>query len=181
MLPVVALVGRPNVGKSTLFNRLTRSRDALVVAQHLAALDPADASLLGRLVTAAIRDAAAAKSGDENDDASIRVVVPDDVMDDDDYDDDWDCLDLPQSLDSQTNEGTSLSIVPNEIDVATTTTAVETSCAANDVTPKDEPLPRNSTKHFWTICLALFVFTTPFLFASHASASGEAQVFVPMV
>jgi GTP-binding protein len=29
-LPVLALVGRPNVGKSTLFNRMTRSRDALV-------------------------------------------------------------------------------------------------------------------------------------------------------
>lgn len=30
MLPVIALVGRPNVGKSTLFNYFTRSRDALV-------------------------------------------------------------------------------------------------------------------------------------------------------
>lgn len=33
MLPVIALLGRPNVGKSTLFNQLTRSRDALVADQ----------------------------------------------------------------------------------------------------------------------------------------------------
>ncbi len=33
MKPVLAILGRPNVGKSTLFNRLTRSRDAIVANQ----------------------------------------------------------------------------------------------------------------------------------------------------
>ena len=34
MLPVVAIVGRPNVGKSSLFNQLTETEDALVADFH---------------------------------------------------------------------------------------------------------------------------------------------------
>ena len=52
MLPVIALVGRPNVGKSTLFNRLTRSRDALVAEWKR--LDATFLALLGFGAVAAI-------------------------------------------------------------------------------------------------------------------------------
>ncbi len=50
MLPVIALVGRPNVGKSTLFNQFTRSRDALVADFSGLTRDRkyGEANLLGR-------------------------------------------------------------------------------------------------------------------------------------
>ncbi|MCK5732486.1 MAG: 50S ribosome-binding GTPase, partial [Tenericutes bacterium] len=40
MLPVVAIVGRPNVGKSTLFNALTRTQNAEAANYPFCTIDP---------------------------------------------------------------------------------------------------------------------------------------------
>ena len=75
MLPVISLVGRPNVGKSTLFNRLTRSRDALVDDQPGVTRD----RLYGRGKTGPVPylvvDTGGLETGDENFSSQIRNQV----------------------------------------------------------------------------------------------------------
>ena len=86
MLPLVALVGRPNVGKSTLFNALTRSRDALVHDQpgvHDGAVHDrfgrqALESQVEQLITAALAEFF---QFDDLDGAALRIFVEDEEKD----------------------------------------------------------------------------------------------------
>ncbi|AMX03085.1 ribosome biogenesis GTPase Der [Microbulbifer thermotolerans] len=85
MLPVIALVGRPNVGKSTLFNRLTKSRDALVANYAGLTRDRkyGEAEIGGRRVI--LVDTGGISGGEEGIDAamaqqSLRAIEEADVV-----------------------------------------------------------------------------------------------------
>ena len=71
MLPVVALIGRPNVGKSTLFNFLTHSRDALVDNQPGITRD----RLYGRCKVGKVPFLLVDTGGLENNDSDFAVYI----------------------------------------------------------------------------------------------------------
>ena len=77
MTCVVAIVGRPNVGKSTLFNRLSRSRDALVADQPGITRDRLYASILWKGTPLTVIDTG---GFDETDRQSLQEKVRDHVV-----------------------------------------------------------------------------------------------------
>ena len=70
MSNIIAIVGRPNVGKSTLFNRLSRSRDALVADQPGITRDRLYASVLWKDTPLTIIDTG---GFDETDDQPLAM------------------------------------------------------------------------------------------------------------
>ena len=75
MLPVIALIGRPNVGKSTLFNRLTRSRKALVDDQPGVTRD----RIYGRCVQGNLRCLVVDTGGLTTKGSAIQIAVQEQV------------------------------------------------------------------------------------------------------
>lgn len=73
---VVALVGRPNVGKSTLFNRLCRSRDALVLDRPGLTRD----RQYGRALSISDADVTLIDTGGLHDSLTISTAIDDQVM-----------------------------------------------------------------------------------------------------
>jgi len=75
MLPVIALIGRPNVGKSTLFNRLTRTRKALVDDQPGVTRD----RIYGKCVQGDLRCLVVDTGGLTTKETAIQIAVQEQV------------------------------------------------------------------------------------------------------
>ncbi|MCL2095203.1 ribosome biogenesis GTPase Der [Candidatus Saccharibacteria bacterium] len=76
-LPVVALIGQTNAGKSALFNRLTRSRTAIVAFDEGTTRDPVMRELLTPTADFWLCDTAGLKSPDDEFEASIQDQIAD--------------------------------------------------------------------------------------------------------